>query len=74
MEPWSISLNWSVIPFDSSRRKTYWFQVELKFKHKFRLMLDEGISFGAVGRTGRGLTELYNVPVRLHQQLAAYNC
>lgn len=38
-------------------------QMELKFKYKFRLLLDESFSFGTVGRTGRGLTELYNVPV-----------
>ncbi|KAI9438081.1 serine palmitoyltransferase [Lactarius indigo] len=36
--------------------------IELKHKYKYRLILDESISFGAVGRTGRGLTELYNVP------------
>ncbi|KAF8271056.1 serine palmitoyltransferase [Lactarius quietus] len=36
--------------------------VELKLKYKYRLILDESISFGTVGRTGRGLTELYNVP------------
>ncbi|TFK32397.1 serine palmitoyltransferase [Crucibulum laeve] len=36
--------------------------IELKYKHKYRLILDESFSFGAVGRTGRGLTELYNVP------------
>lgn len=36
--------------------------VELKYKYKYRLILDESISFGTVGRTGRGLTELYNVP------------
>lgn len=36
--------------------------VELKKRYKYRLILDEGISFGTVGRTGRGLTELYNVP------------
>ncbi|RDB17195.1 Serine palmitoyltransferase 1 [Hypsizygus marmoreus] len=36
--------------------------IELKYKHKFRLILDESFSFGTVGRTGRGLTELYNVP------------
>ncbi|KAL6302281.1 serine palmitoyltransferase [Sparassis latifolia] len=36
--------------------------VELKFKYKYRLILDESVSFGGVGRTGRGLTELYNVP------------
>ncbi len=38
-------------------------QIELKLKYKYRLILDESISFGTVGRTGRGLTELYNVPV-----------
>lgn len=32
-------------------------------KYKYRLVLDESFSFGTVGRTGRGLTELYNVPV-----------
>ncbi|KAI1792788.1 serine palmitoyltransferase [Ganoderma leucocontextum] len=36
--------------------------VELKKKYKYRLILDESLSFGSVGRTGRGLTELYNVP------------
>lgn len=36
--------------------------VELKEKYKFRLILDETLSFGSIGRTGRGLTELYNVP------------
>ncbi|CAE6337389.1 unnamed protein product [Rhizoctonia solani] len=36
--------------------------IELKKKYKYRLVLDESISFGSMGRTGRGLTELYNVP------------
>lgn len=36
--------------------------IELKHKYKYRLILDESMSFGTVGRTGRGLTELYNVP------------
>ena len=35
-------------------------------KYKYRLILDESFSFGTVGRTGRGLTELYNVPVSPH--------
>lgn len=39
--------------------------MELKLKYKYRLILDESVSFGSVGRTGRGLTELYNVPVRI---------
>ncbi|KAF9233818.1 serine palmitoyltransferase [Melanogaster broomeanus] len=36
--------------------------IEIKLKYKYRLILDESISFGSIGRTGRGLTELYNVP------------
>ncbi|KAG6855084.1 hypothetical protein C0991_006013 [Blastosporella zonata] len=36
--------------------------IEIKYQHKYRLILDESFSFGTVGRTGRGLTELYNVP------------
>ncbi|KAK0484472.1 serine palmitoyltransferase [Armillaria novae-zelandiae] len=36
--------------------------IELKLKYKYRLFLEESYSFGVVGRTGRGLTELYNVP------------
>lgn len=36
--------------------------VELKRKYKFRLILDECISFGTVGATGRGMTELCEVP------------
>ncbi|KAH9018698.1 hypothetical protein EDB84DRAFT_1626068 [Lactarius hengduanensis] len=37
--------------------------IERKHKYKYRLILDENISFGTVGRTGRGPTERYNVPV-----------
>jgi hypothetical protein len=35
----------------------------IQFKHKYRLILDESISFGTVSRTSCGLTKLYNVPV-----------
>lgn len=35
--------------------------IELKFRYKFRLILDETWSFGVLGRTGRGLTEHQNV-------------
>ncbi|KAF9205646.1 serine palmitoyltransferase component [Haplosporangium sp. Z 27] len=35
--------------------------MELKHKYKYRLILDESSSFGTLGKTGRGLTELYNV-------------
>ncbi|OJI91435.1 hypothetical protein ASPTUDRAFT_26882 [Aspergillus tubingensis CBS 134.48] len=37
------------------------FQIELKLKYKFRLILDETWSFGVLGRTGRGVTEHQNV-------------
>ncbi|MCO5589771.1 hypothetical protein L7F22_043740 [Adiantum nelumboides] len=36
--------------------------IALKRKYKFRLILDESISFGTVGATGRGMTELCEVP------------
>lgn len=35
---------------------------ELKKKYKYRLVLDESMSFGMVGAHGRGLTEHYGVP------------
>ncbi|MCJ1312165.1 serine palmitoyltransferase component [Agyrium rufum] len=35
--------------------------VELKYRYKFRLILDESWSFGVLGRTGRGITEHLNV-------------
>ena len=37
------------------------YQIELKLRYKFRLILDETWSFGVLGRTGRGLTEHQNV-------------
>ena len=39
--------------------------VALKHKYKFRIFLDETFSFGVVGRTGRGVTEHYDVPVNV---------
>lgn len=36
-------------------------QIELKRRYKFRLILDETLSFGVLGRTGRGVTEHQNV-------------
>lgn len=36
-------------------------QIELKLRYKFRLILDETWSFGVLGKTGRGLTEHQNV-------------
>jgi 8-amino-7-oxononanoate synthase/acyl carrier protein len=38
--------------------------VEVKKKHKALLMIDEAHSLGALGKTGRGLTEHYNVNPR----------
>ncbi|KAK5003871.1 serine palmitoyltransferase component, partial [Cryomyces antarcticus] len=35
--------------------------LELKYRYKFRLILDETWSYGVLGRTGRGLTEHQNV-------------
>lgn len=37
--------------------------VELRQRFKLRFILDESISFGTVGKNGRGLTELLNVDV-----------
>lgn len=37
--------------------------VELRKKYKLRLFLDESISFGVLGKHGRGLTEFLNVDV-----------
>lgn len=39
--------------------------MELKLKHKYRLILDETWSFGIVGRSGRGVTEVFDIPVSL---------
>jgi serine palmitoyltransferase len=36
--------------------------VELKNKFKYRLFLDESLSIGAIGKTGRGLAEHYDIP------------
>ncbi|KAI8345160.1 serine palmitoyltransferase [Mortierella sp. GBAus27b] len=35
--------------------------MELKHKYKYRVILDESNSFGLLGKTGRGLTEVYNI-------------
>ncbi|KZS20238.1 serine palmitoyltransferase 1 [Daphnia magna] len=36
--------------------------VELKSKYKVRLFVDESISFGTLGRHGKGITEYYGIP------------
>jgi len=37
--------------------------IELKYKYKYRLILDESLSFGILGKTGRGITEHLGIPV-----------
>ena len=37
--------------------------VEWKYIYKYRIFLDETVSFATIGRTGRGVTEHFNVPV-----------
>jgi serine palmitoyltransferase len=39
--------------------------LELKYAYKYRLILDESWSIGVLGATGRGMTELFDVPVRI---------
>ncbi|KAK9457026.1 pyridoxal phosphate-dependent transferase [Dipodascopsis uninucleata] len=36
--------------------------IELKRKYKWRLILDESNSIGVIGKTGRGLSEYYDIP------------
>lgn len=35
--------------------------IELKWKYKLRIFMDESFSFGVLGKTGRGVTEHYNI-------------
>eukprot|EP00124_Ichthyophonus_hoferi_P000834 Ihof_evm4s35 gene=Ihof_evmTU4s35 len=37
--------------------------VELKYRYKFRIFMDESISFGVLGRTGKGVTEHFGVDI-----------
>lgn len=38
--------------------------VELRKQYKLRLILDESVSFGSLGKNGRGITEYFDVNVR----------
>ena len=38
--------------------------MSLKRKHKLRLFIDESVSFGVLGESGRGITEHFNIPVK----------
>lgn len=37
--------------------------MKLKEKFCYRIVLDESLSFGCLGETGKGVTELFNVPI-----------
>ncbi|ELU18888.1 hypothetical protein CAPTEDRAFT_226782 [Capitella teleta] len=37
--------------------------VELKNKYRVRVFMDESLSFGTIGKTGKGVTEFYNIDV-----------
>lgn len=37
--------------------------VDLKYKYKVRLIVEESLSFGILGDNGRGVTEHYNIPM-----------
>jgi serine palmitoyltransferase len=45
--------------------------VDLKFKYKVRLFLEESMSFGVLGKTGRGLTEHFGISVDKIDAIAA---
>ena len=38
--------------------------MQLKEKFCYRLIIDESLSFGTLGKTGRGVTEFYGVPIK----------
>ncbi len=40
-------------------------QVEFRNKYKIPIFLEETLSFGVLGRTGRGAAEHFNIPVCL---------
>lgn len=37
--------------------------IELRKRYKLRLILDESVSFGSLGKTGRGIIEHFNIGV-----------
>jgi serine palmitoyltransferase len=45
--------------------------IELKDKHRFRVIMDESLSIGVMGKTGRGITEHYGVPVKSIEMITA---
>ena len=47
---------------------SFHYQVELKWKYKLRVFLEESFSFGVLGATGRGVTEHFNISVSTYGQ------
>jgi len=45
--------------------------IELKFKYKVRIFLEESMSFGVLGKTGRGITEHFGIDVSKVDAIAA---
>lgn len=39
--------------------------IDIRIKYKIRIFIDESMSFGILGEKGRGVTEHFNIPVRL---------
>lgn len=39
--------------------------IDIRIKHKIRILIDETLSFGILGKNGRGITEHFNIPVRI---------
>lgn len=50
--------------------------IALSKKYKLRVFIDESISFGTLGRTGRGVTEHFNIPVSTFNyfKIKLYDC
>nr|KAG5714099.1 hypothetical protein BaRGS_020427 [Batillaria attramentaria] len=45
--------------------------MELKWKYKLRIFLEESLSFGVLGASGRGITEHFDIPVDNIELIAA---
>eukprot|EP00123_Amoebidium_parasiticum_P018192 comp24128_c1_seq1/m.43803 comp24128_c1_seq1/g.43803 ORF comp24128_c1_seq1/g.43803 comp24128_c1_seq1/m.43803 type:complete len:531 (-) comp24128_c1_seq1:31-1623(-) len=45
--------------------------VELKYKYKFRIFMEESMSFGVLGKTGKGVTEHFGVNITDIDQICA---
>ena len=38
--------------------------IQLKEKYCYRIIVDESMSFGTIGKTGRGVTEHFGIPIK----------